>query len=91
MTIIVRKTAFAVAIFGSLLGILQGRHLSAQAFTLPQVMSGGFSSELKASPQGSRLAWIENHQGKRNLWVAVLAHGLIDTIVYVAIFSGVAD
>jgi len=28
---------------------------------------------------------------KRNLWVAVLAHGLIDTIVFVAIFSGVAD
>ena len=69
MTIIVRKTAFAVAIFGSLLGSLGVGPLSAQSFTLPQVMSGGFSSELKASPQGSRLAWIENHQGKRNLWV----------------------
>jgi hypothetical protein len=28
---------------------------------------------------------------RRNLWVAVLAHGLTDTIVFVAMFTGLAD
>jgi len=28
---------------------------------------------------------------RRNLWVAVLAHGLIDTVAFLAIYSGIAD
>ncbi len=28
---------------------------------------------------------------KRNLWVAVLAHGFIDSIVFIALFTGIAD
>ena len=28
---------------------------------------------------------------RRNLWVAVLAHGLVDTIAFSALFFGLAD
>jgi dipeptidyl aminopeptidase/acylaminoacyl peptidase len=40
------------------------------AFTLGQVMSAPFASELTASPRGSWLAWVLNAQGARNIWVA---------------------
>jgi dipeptidyl aminopeptidase/acylaminoacyl peptidase len=43
---------------------------SAQSFTLQQVMSGTFNSELRASPKGSRVVWMANQEGKRNVWVA---------------------
>ncbi|MEI9981047.1 MAG: prolyl oligopeptidase family serine peptidase [Edaphobacter sp.] len=46
---------------------------SAQSFTLQQVMSGTFNSELQAAPKGSRVVWMANQEGKRNLWVADLA------------------
>ena len=42
----------------------------AQSFTLQQVMSAPFPSELQASPQGGRILWIANQEGKRNIWVA---------------------
>jgi dipeptidyl aminopeptidase/acylaminoacyl peptidase len=45
----------------------------AQSFTLQQIMSGAFNSELQAAPKGSRVVWMANQEGKRNLWVADLA------------------
>jgi dipeptidyl aminopeptidase/acylaminoacyl peptidase len=48
---------------------------SAQSFTLQQVMSGTFNSELQASPKGSLVVWMANQEGKRNIWVADLANG----------------
>ena len=39
-------------------------------FTLEQVMSSPFPSELIASPQGDKVAWVFDAQGKRNIWVA---------------------
>jgi dipeptidyl aminopeptidase/acylaminoacyl peptidase len=47
--------------------------LAAQNFTLPQVMSGTFNSELQAAPTGSLAVWMANQEGKRNVWVADLA------------------
>ena len=44
--------------------------LTAQSFTLEQVMSAPFSSELQAAPSGGRFLWISNQQGRRNIWVA---------------------
>jgi dipeptidyl aminopeptidase/acylaminoacyl peptidase len=49
---------------------LSGLTLAAQTFTLPQVMSAPFSSELSASPKGQRFVWVSDQQGKRNLWLA---------------------
>jgi dipeptidyl aminopeptidase/acylaminoacyl peptidase len=39
-------------------------------FTLEQVMSSPFPTELVAAAQGSRVAWVFNSKGTRNVWVA---------------------
>ncbi len=39
-------------------------------FTLEQVLSSPFPSDLVAAPAGERIAWVFNVQGKRNIWVA---------------------
>ena len=39
-------------------------------FTLQQVMSAPFNSELIAAPAKDRFAWISNVEGRRNIWVA---------------------
>nr|WP_293376251.1 prolyl oligopeptidase family serine peptidase [Phenylobacterium sp.] len=49
--------------------------LNASAATVPPAkletyLSYPFISGLKASPSGTRLAWIENRQGVRNIWTA---------------------
>jgi hypothetical protein len=44
--------------------------LAAQSFTLQQVMSAPFNSQLKVSPVGQRLVWVADQQGRRNLWIA---------------------
>ncbi len=40
------------------------------SFTVEQVMSAPFASGLVASPKGAAVAWLENEQGRRNIWVA---------------------
>ncbi len=42
----------------------------AQSFTLQEVMSAPFNSQLKAAPAGQRFAWVADQQGRRNLWIA---------------------
>ena len=39
-------------------------------FTLEQMLSSPFPSELTAAPQGSRIAWVFNAEGRRNIWIA---------------------
>ena len=45
------------------------------SFTLEQVMSSPFPTELVAAPAGGNLAWVFNARGARNLWVAEPAAG----------------
>ncbi len=66
------KTILVVFI-GCLSSIL--KPASAQSFTLQQAMSGTFNSELEASPKGSRVVWMANQEGKRNVWVADVGSG----------------
>jgi dipeptidyl aminopeptidase/acylaminoacyl peptidase len=40
------------------------------AYTLEQVMSAAFPTALVAAPQGQRVAWLANEEGRRNVWVA---------------------
>jgi dipeptidyl aminopeptidase/acylaminoacyl peptidase len=40
------------------------------AVTLEALLSAPFPSELLASPEGGKLAWVQNASGVRNLWVA---------------------
>ena len=42
----------------------------AQQFTLDQIMSAPFASDLVAAPRGSAVAWVVNQRGARNVWVA---------------------
>lgn len=51
-------------------GLALGAGAGAQSFTLQQVMSAPFPSELQAAPAGERFLWIANQEGKRNIWVA---------------------
>jgi len=63
MTRVIALCALAVAfVFASL--------ASGQGFTLEQALSAPFASGLVASQKTGSLAWIENEQGKRNLWIA---------------------
>ena len=42
----------------------------ADRFTLEQVLSSPFPSDLIASKSGDKLAWVFDTEGKRNIWVA---------------------
>ena len=55
----------AVVVGGLLFGLNADLSVAAQSFTLEQVLSAPFSSELQASPQGGRFSWIANQEGKR--------------------------
>lgn len=46
------------------------RPTESQSFTIEQALSAPFASDLVASPRLSRFAWVENQQGRRNLWIA---------------------
>lgn len=45
-------------------------HAQPSSFTIAQVLSAPFASELVAAPTGQRLAWVFNERGARNIWVA---------------------
>ena len=44
--------------------------LFAQSFSMEQVGKFSFPSELTSSPQGEKIAWAMNEQGKRNIYMA---------------------
>ncbi len=44
--------------------------LFSQSFSIEQILSSPFPENLTAAPAGERFAWTQNHEGKRNLWVA---------------------
>ncbi|MFQ5632075.1 MAG: DPP IV N-terminal domain-containing protein, partial [bacterium] len=43
---------------------------SAQDFTIEQVMSAPYLTNLVAAPDVDRIAWVENREGVRNIWMA---------------------
>ena len=43
-------------------------------FTLEQILSSPFPSNLVAAPHHGKLAWVQNAEGIRNLWTAVAPH-----------------
>lgn len=64
---------FAKLRFDIMLGVILGCTTAAWAqspFTLEQVMSSSFPSELVASKNGSRIAWVFDAKGVRNVWLA---------------------
>jgi dipeptidyl aminopeptidase/acylaminoacyl peptidase/chorismate mutase len=59
-------------IFATLLVLAPvGRTAGAQPiFTLEQILSAPFPTELTASPDGKRVVWLSNDRGRRNVWAA---------------------
>jgi dipeptidyl aminopeptidase/acylaminoacyl peptidase len=64
------RTALRTAALGALAAALACGSAAAQSFTIEQVMSAPFLSDLAASAHGSTIAWISNDRGERNIWVA---------------------
>lgn len=52
------------------LGLLAAPAAGQSTFSVDDVMSFSFASSLVAAPTGDRIAWIENREGERNIWVA---------------------
>src|ERR1019366_2456703 len=50
--------------------ILVASAAAAGTFTLEQVLSAPFPSELTAAPGGGKVAWLLNERGARNVWIA---------------------
>jgi len=42
----------------------------AKRFTLEQIMSAPFPTDLTAAPKGGTVAWVLDQNGARNIWVA---------------------
>jgi dipeptidyl aminopeptidase/acylaminoacyl peptidase len=53
-----------------MLSVMVGVAVARGSFTLEQVMSSPFPTELVASPTGGRVAWVFDARGLRNIWVA---------------------
>jgi dipeptidyl aminopeptidase/acylaminoacyl peptidase len=51
--------------------VASGQHPSdAKPFTLQQILSAPYASSLTAAPEGNLFAWVENVEGRHNLWVS---------------------
>jgi dipeptidyl aminopeptidase/acylaminoacyl peptidase len=50
--------------------IASAQSSSAGGFTLQQVLSAPFTSDLNAAPALDRVSWISYAEGRRNLWIA---------------------
>ena len=53
-----------------LLVVVGGTLLVGQSFSVADVLSAPFPSNLVSTTDGEMLAWIFNQEGKRNIWVA---------------------
>ncbi|MBS1790759.1 MAG: prolyl oligopeptidase family serine peptidase [Acidobacteria bacterium] len=61
--------AFAAAALIYFVGVHRAE-AQQSGFTIEQVLSSPFPSELIAAPTGERIAWVFDAEGKRNIWVA---------------------
>ena len=71
-----KKSLLLVAfLYGSIFfafgyGALDTANAQEKQFTLEQVMSAPFPSDLVAAPAGGKVAWVLNAKGARNIWIA---------------------
>src|SRR5437016_4955465 len=63
-----KSNLILLSVFFALLLFTQ--RAAAQSFTLEQVTSSPFPSELTVSKRGDKLAWAFDAEGKRNIWIA---------------------
>jgi dipeptidyl aminopeptidase/acylaminoacyl peptidase len=63
------RIALAIAIVSPGIPSLLGEPAEARTFTLEEVLSAPFPSDLAAGP-GGRVAWVFDSKGARNVWIA---------------------
>ncbi len=63
-------TIRSVFVLTAVMAALAGAAAQEKPFTLEQVMSAPFPSELTAAPAGGKVAWVLDARGARNIWVA---------------------
>ncbi len=64
-----KRSALAVALFAFAFAFC-GVASAQKPFTLEQILSAPFPSDLTAAKNSNRVAWIFDQQGRRNIWVA---------------------
>ena len=55
----------------ALVALVASFALAQERFTIEQILSSPFPSDLVAAPNHGKLAWVQNAEGRRNIWVAV--------------------
>lgn len=60
----------SLSVFSIALVMLGASLARGDGFTLEQVMSSPFPSDLIASKNGDKVAWVFDAEGKRNIWIA---------------------
>ncbi len=59
-----------IAVWALAVASVSSSFAAGQAFTLDQALSAPYASDLVASQKTGSFAWVENEQGKRNVWIA---------------------
>ncbi|HEY4358693.1 MAG TPA: prolyl oligopeptidase family serine peptidase [Acidobacteriaceae bacterium] len=60
---------FSTSAVGASLILLGACGSAQKAFTLQEILSAPYATSLTAAPAGVRFAWVENSEGRHNLWV----------------------
>ena len=60
----------ATLLIASLVAAPATHSSEAKPFTLQQVLSAPYATSLTAAPQGNLFAWVEDAEGRHNLWVS---------------------
>ena len=63
-------TRVAASVMGSVL-LLATRVVHGGGFTIEQILSAPFASDIVAAPTGRAFAWVSKARGQRNVWLAV--------------------
>ncbi|MHB8301248.1 MAG: S9 family peptidase [Acidobacteriaceae bacterium] len=72
MPLVLRLLSLAV-VLPSMGCLVAGAQSGGKGFTLQQVMSAPFNSDLIAAPTKNKFAWLSDAEGRRNIWVATPA------------------
>jgi dipeptidyl aminopeptidase/acylaminoacyl peptidase len=74
MSLVLRSSLAIVAVAGGAWAALPSARAASSpstvSFTIAQVKSYPFPTDLTAAPAGRRIAWALNEEGRRNVWVA---------------------
>lgn len=65
----IRRCSLLVSVAAALFFLIDGSAVG-QSFTLEQVMSSPFPTDLVTTKRGDKIAWVFDAEGKRNIWIA---------------------